>query len=393
MLKHDAPFSIYRHTEDIPEAQWNSVLASQSIFLSLPYLRSLEQTLSSSIKLYYILVHDSKKNPILAGVFQLTAFTYKKGSQTNLLLKLFQDCKNKDDSVSIHGLVCGNIFATGKHGFAHTETLTKRAAIELMASAAKEIQSQLKQKDLFSVQLFKDFTTSEIKSAHILDDFKYRPFQADVTMVLPIDEHWINFDTYLQSMKAKYRTKANSAFKKAEKLSIVSLSAAQIGQHKIQLQQLFKNVQDKSDYSYGEQYPLAFNALKQNLGPQFLCKRAFLNDKLVGFSTAFLNNGTLEASYIGLDYKYNISHALYERLLYGYVEDAIAHKSSLLTLGRTSELIKSAMGAVPKEMTLYIKHTSKLKNALLKPIVEAISPSDFELRTPFKATFYKSNDS
>ncbi|HBR55673.1 MAG TPA: hypothetical protein DEA82_16395, partial [Flavobacteriaceae bacterium] len=101
----------------------------------------------------------------------------------------------------------------------------------------------------------------------------------------------------------------------------------------------------------------------------------------------------LEASYIGLDYKYNISHALYERLLYGYVEDAIIHKSTLLTLGRTSELIKSAMGAIPQEMTLYIKHTSKLKNALLKPIVEAISPSDFELRTPFKATFYKSNDS
>lgn len=87
----------------------------------------------------------------------------------------------------------------------------------------------------------------------------------------------------------------------------------------------------------------------------------FLNDELIAFSTAFVNAHALEANYVGIDYNYNTEYAIYERLLYEYVEEAIALKVSQLHLGRTSELIKSAVGAVPVAMTLYARHTSKIK--------------------------------
>ncbi len=188
-------------------------------------------------------------------------------------------------------------------------------------------------------------------------------------------------------MKAKYRTKANSAYKKSEPLSVRSLTSEEIILHEGQLHQLFSNVLNKSEYRYGENYPASFAALKENLGDLFICKGVFLNDKLIAFSTAFVNGDTLEANYVGIDYNYNAKYAIYERLLYDYVEEAIALKVSQLHLGRTCELIKSAAGAVPVEMTLYARHTSKLKNILLKPVLENIEPSAFELRSPFAKKF------
>lgn len=387
MSKKPQPFTFFKNTHEIPTKDWEQVVGRNNLFVSLDYLEAVSQSLHKELQWVFVLVYLDT-TPIVAGVFQLATFTYKKGAQTNLLLKLFQDCKNVDDSVSLHGLVCGNIFATGAHGFAHSKDVTFTAATELLASAAKQLRKMKLYEDAFSIQLFKDFNTASASQLRVLEDFKYRSFQADVTMVLSIHEAWETFQQYLDSMKAKYRTKANSAFKKASVLKIRSLATSDIKKYEVRLLELFNTVQQQSNYSYGENYPKAFTTLKERLGDAFICKGAFLDDTLIGFSTAFMNGTTLEASYVGLDYSYNSKYALYERLLYNYVEEAIARKATLLHLGRTSELIKSALGATPQSMTLFAKHASKFKNVLLKPILEKITPSEFELRTPFKADFY-----
>ena len=388
MPTHKEPFTFYTSYKDIPLNSWNAVIGNKQLFLTIPYLKVIETKLATDVQLIYMLGTLKNGTPILAGVFQIATFTYKKGSQTNVLLKLFQDCKNADDSVSMNGLVCGNIFATGCYGFAHSDTIQFKGALELMAAAAKRIRKNINYEDVYSIQLFKDFDSNLATQTASLYDFKYRGFQADVSMVLAMHPNWTSFSKYLESMKAKYRTKANSAFKKATEITFVSLSISEIETHLERLEELYTNVQKKSNYSYGKHYPRAFKAFKEELGDLFICKGAFLNNQLIGFSTAFVNGTNLEASYVGLDYTYTSSHALYERLLYGFVEDAIVLQSKTLHLGRTSELIKSALGAVPVPMTLFVKHRSKLKNVLLKPIIESIAPTTYELRKPFKAAFY-----
>ncbi len=381
-------FVFYQSVSEIPQSDWCAVVPPKTVYLSLAYLKALEETLERAIKQIYVLVYDADGIPIVAGMFQIATFTYKKTSQQNLFIKLFQDCRNEDDSFSIKGLVCGNMFATGENGFAYSDTTSKQAALSLLAKAAKQIQKDARWEDLFRVILFKEFWPESIKDATVLEDHKYRSFQADVNMVLKIHSEWKTFADYLQSMKAKYRTKANSAYKKSEKLVVRSLSSEELIQYQQSIQQLFSNVLNKSEYRYGENYPASFSTLKENLGDLFICKGVFLNAELIAFSTAFVNGDALEANYVGLDYKYNTEFAVYERLLYDYVEQAIALKVSELHLGRTSELIKSAVGAVPVAMTLYARHTSKIKNVLLKPVLENIEPSAFELRRPFAEKFF-----
>lgn len=380
-------FKFFQSVGEIPPKHWDEILSPTQVFLTLSYLNALEKTLAETIKPVYIIVYDSNNRPMLCGLFQIATFTYKKVGQPKSWYKLFQECRNADDSYSINGLVCGNIFATGENGFAYTPRITKRAALDLLASVAKGITEDSRWESMFSIILFKEFWPESLTQTYILEDHKYRPFQVDVNMVLPIHTSWKTFGDYLKSMKAKYRTKAKSASKKGKVLSIRSLSSLEIKKEETTIQRLFSNVLNKSYYSYGENYPLSFSALKENLGELFICKGVFLNDTLIAFSTAFKNGHNLEANYVGIDYRYNTEYAVYERLLYDYVQEAIEQKVSALHLGRTSELIKSAVGAVPVGMTLYARHTSKIKNALLKPVLENLKPSEFQLRKPFVKGF------
>jgi len=157
--------------------------------------------------------------------------------------------------------------------------------------------------------------------------------------------------------------------------------------NKSRIEILFNNVAEKSNFSFGKIKPLVFVKLKDELGAKFILKGAFYKGELIGFSTALLNNNILEANYVGIDYSHNNTYSVYQRLLYDYIEQAISLKVKELHLGRTSELIKSALGAVPENMNLYAKHNSTLHNMALKPIFHFISPSKFELRKPFKQEF------
>lgn len=374
----------YYSYKNIPTKDWGSVVASTNLYLSHSYLSALEDGLKSNFQSIYVLIYDENNNPLIAAIFQIIRFTSKTIIEKNLFLKLFQDCRNTDNSFSLNCLVCGNMFATGENGFAFTDSITKEKAINLLGDVTKNLPNNSVFKDNFDVILFKEFWKDTIQVGLEFDHFKFRKFQIDVNMVLEIQPEWNTFEDYLQSMKAKYRTKANSAFKKSDVLHVKSLSAIEIQANALKIEALFLNVLEKSDYSYVENYTDCFYYFKMTLGENFICKGVFLEDAMIGFSAAFLNNDCIEANYVGVDYTYNTKYAVYERLLYEYVEVAISLKKGVLHLGRTSELIKSALGAKPVNMWLYGKHKSKVKNILLKPFLNNLKPAAYTLRSPFK---------
>jgi hypothetical protein len=98
-------------------------------------------------------------------------------------------------------------------------------------------------------------------------------------------------------------------------------------------------------------------------------------------------SGIADANYVGINYELNQEYAIYQRMLYDYVQLAIEKRRKELRFGRTAGEIKSTIGAQPVNMKLFIRHQNKIKNSLLKPIINSIIPSAFELRNPFKAAY------
>ncbi|HMZ67670.1 MAG TPA: hypothetical protein PLF66_26525, partial [Leptospiraceae bacterium] len=191
---------------------------------------------------------------------------------------------------------------------------------------------------------------------------------------------------YMDAMVTKFRTKARTAIRKSEELTIRNLTLSEIDSLKNKIESLYLQVQEKSSFWFGALNANSFLYLKQNLGEDFILKGYFLGNELIGFSSSFLFDSILDANYVGINYELNRDFAIYQRMLYDYIDLAIERGCKELRFGRTAEEIKSSVGAVPVPMKLFIRHKNPIANRILKAIVATIHPSSYELRKPFKQT-------
>ena len=379
---------IYNSVDAIDTEHWDSVLKGRNVYLSINYLKSLEKGMKDEMKLFFAISYNAKGEPVLISTFQMVKFIDKRRKFTDHLCHLSYHIQKKiEDIFTVNVLVCGNVFSDGENGFIWTEQLDSEAAFDEVDAVIKQLKNEEELKEKVSITLFKEFWPSTVSSSNQLKKHSYRDFMIDVNMVLQIHESWTTLDDYLMSMKTKFRTRANTVFKKSKDLEIRILSSDDILEQKERIRELFGNVLAKSDFSYGTLTPETFAYFRESLPDHFELRGFYLDGVMIGFNTSFLNNGSLEANFVGLDYECNKEYNVYQRILYDYVEQALRHGAKDLQLGRTSELIKSSIGAMPTNMKLYVKHRKSVSNLLLKHVIQSISPSEFELRKPFKANF------
>jgi len=378
---------ILESVRDIPAKDWEKVANGRNIYLSLGYLSALESALNDQMQFRYAISYSDEGEPMLIAAYQLVVFVDKRRQYSQDLCKLSYHIHKKiADVFTINVLVCGNVFCDGENGFL-SRLISNEQAVDEVAEITEELKQQPSIKEKSSITLFKEFWPDSTSYSDRLKRLSYRDFMIDVNMVLKYHESWKTMDDYLDSMKTKFRTKAKSVFSKSEVLELRDFSVEEIEQYSERIEQLFANVLEKSEFSFGRLNARAFANLKRNLDDKFSFRSAWLNDELVGFSTALLNRDLIEANFVGLDYNFNKEYSVYQRFLYDYVEQGLKSRAKELHLGRTAELIKSQIGALPTNMMLYAKHRKSVSNLLLKPIVQSISPSEFELRIPFKANF------
>ena len=380
--------TVFDAVSELPHADWNKVQNGRNIYLSLPYLSALEQGMGGELNFFFSISYNAQNEPVLIAVFVRVKFVDKRKRFGDSVFKLrFPFKKKLENILSINALACGNVFSAGENGMLWAEELQAQDAFE---EAERIHQMLMTEHDInkdVSLRVFKDFWPQTIPSANQLIEKGFFDFKIDVNMVLFIHEDWKTINDYLMSMKTKFRTRANAVYRKSAPLTTKALNAQDILKESEHIVRLFDSVLEKSDFHIGTMNPKTFAACKENLGDDFIFMAYYMDEKMLGFSTAFRNANSLDANYVGLDYAYNESYDVYQRILYDYVKLALETKSEELQFGRTSETIKSAVGAEPRDMTIYIKHKRKLSNIILKNVIQSVAPSPFELRKPFKANF------
>jgi hypothetical protein len=116
-----------------------------------------------------------------------------------------------------------------------------------------------------------------------------------------------------------------------------------------------------------------------------LFQGVFHEGKMVGFTSAFINQNEFEVQYVGIDYAVNEELGVYQRMLVEFLKKGIELGVERIGYGRTAEQAKSSLGAVPVEMRLYTKHRNVIANKIITPVMNSVVPTEFELRSPFKA--------
>ncbi len=366
--------------------RWNEFVPSSDSFLSMDYLAALSQMPNKDLEMRWVIFQQGDRWVGVAA-FQITHFASSPEAFSNRLMRWIHGALQWLRLGHVHNLlICGNSIATGQHGFVFLDEISKSEQARLLNLAMNQLaEKESNQNKRLCATVVKDFYPQTQVLANAFTQYGYKTFCTDYNMVMPILSQWKSMDDYLQSMNTKFRTKAKSALNKSSVLDVEVLTKDTITAYLPFIQKLYENVHYKAEFRLGKMDVNVLVLLLERMPDRFFVEVYKKGEEVVGFKSAMRCGESLEAHIIGLNYEFNKSHAIYQRMLYDYVAQGIAKQCTRVVLGRTAAEIKSSIGALPVELTCALIHQQKISNAFLKTILRYVKPTPFDQRNPYKA--------
>lgn len=386
-------YLIFDNIELIGKREWKSASGEGSIFKSYEYYLALQHGCADNVMHRYVLVYESDI-PIAASYFQVINLGGKSIrhliSDRSVLLQNSLAAVVDEKIFGINGkakslIVGGNLFATGELCFMSSEKSNIDKACNEFDHILRLVEDSLPENTTVSTVLMKEFSPGNLFQ-NKTDYSGFTSFEIDPEMLVTINPAWKTFDNYLDALASKYRLRAKNALTKSSGIVRKNFTATEIEKNKAEIETLLQMVYDKAPVKIASTSVDYFIKLKQHLNDNFQFHAYLYNKKIVAVSSAFFSNHELIAYNIGLNYSLNKSHALYQRLLYDYVNDAIALSATHLNLGRDALEIKSTVGAQPVPYKLFVRFASSFANLMAQPFAQLSQPKKWIQRNPFKET-------
>jgi hypothetical protein len=387
----DTQVTLYNNVKDIPTREWNSIIGKHHGFIHPTYLDAIQKAHSESLEARYAMFHCGEQ---LIGVaaFQITHFKTNNDSYSNGLMRFIAKAGEFLRAGHVHNiLIAGNAFATGEHGFYFVDGIKAQQQAAAIVTAMDMISAEERRRGKrICAMVVKDFYAMSKELTQAFGKYSFSDFRIDHNMVMPIDQGWLTIEDYLKVLNTKFRTKAKSAYKRSAHLEVRKPSAEWIFENRERMHELYEAVHEKADFRLGKLDLDVLNELLRVNWDDFEIRTYHLNNVCVGFMTAVICGDRCEAHIVGLDYEHNREHGIYQRMLYDYVEVAIARHCTHLVFGRTAAEIKSTIGAFAVDLTVMIRHARKISNTLLSLILNYVKPSAFPQRQPYQVEYLKS---
>jgi len=375
----------YNSAAQISEKIWQDLGCTNNLYFSKDYLCALEKN-NSNITFYYLVLFNDYDKAIAFTSIQIIDFDFYKIEEKskNALDILKKIIFSKEKPIKI--LVSGNTFVSGEHGIFIAQNQHKKEVLKELAKAIKNmVNADENLSENISIFMLKDF---EKESLHITDELKelnYYSFKVEPNMKFSINDNWQNFDDYLAALKTKFRVKAKKAIQLSKDLKVEEITSENINLQLPKMKSLYEKVAQKASFNLEDFNIETYKTLKENLGEKYILKSYYLDEKLVGFLSGIINENSLDAHFVGIDYELNRRYAVYQRMLYDYINLGIEKNLKTINFGRTASEIKSSIGAIPEELTIYIRHKKSLKNKILQLFLQKIAPTEFHQKHPFKS--------
>lgn len=385
--KHSSNYQFYTSIKDVPKEVWKELQCEDNLYLSTKYLGALEEH-NSSIEFSYLVLLNDEKKPIALTTIQIVNF-YLDSVQNDMqsVVEWIKCMGRKLRLISpekpFKVLTSGNTFVSGEHGIFIKQDQDKKQVVKDISKALLEY-AKSNYNDSIDALMLKDFLTESLYITDELKEVRFNSFKVEPNMVLTLDKNWTSFDNYLAAMKTKFRVKAKKAMKQSSSLRVEDITVEMLDELLPEMTDLYKKVSGKSGFNLGDFDLESYKCLKRNLDDKYLLKGYWLEDKLVGFMSGIINYNALDAHFVGINYKFNKMYAVYQRMLYDYIIIGIEEGVECINFGRTASEIKSSVGAIPQDLTIYLRHKNTIPNKILSLFLNKIQPTEFKQKLPFK---------
>jgi len=376
-------FEIFAKVEDLPE-NWNQV-ARQNVFLQTSYLNVLQQAAPINMTCYFIGIYENSKL-IGVAIAQHINLNYLQsfGTRDSSLKNIFRNFVFKNWASQV--LFIGNNTVTGQNAFTFETEIPFDKISVLLKEIKKHLIVYLKSKNcpihLVSIKDFYQDCASELKNNGLSKLYSY---ESQPNMIFYLNENWCSMSDYVASLSRKYRDQYKRATKKAASIQIKNLTFDEIVFHQERLYDLYLNVAKNAPFNTFFLPENHFSALKKQCQDKFLLYGYFNNDELVGFHTVFVNGTFLETYFLGYDSEIQKDKMLYLNMLYNMTAFGIEQKYKTIIFGRTALEIKSAIGAIPIPMTVFVQHRRSLIHFFIAFLIKKVEPKiNWQIRHPFQ---------
>ena len=377
---HQLKTVTYNNIDEVSSEEWNQLNCTSNVYFSPEFLKAFEIS-NPRIDFKYILVSQNDKAMAL-GLIQTLELNIdvilKNIKMANWLKRAinFFFC-NSIIKIMFHG----NIFLSGEHGLFINDSTDK---INALNAIAKEINRIARKTRHLHAIFVKDFLKESLPITTRFEKHGFAPMHVEPNMILSLDSSWKTYEDYKEVLKSKYRVKVNKADSTSASLIARLFNESDFTTYKDELQQLYENTIANANFNAQVLNLNTYIHLRKIYQDDFIVKAYFLGDKLVGFLSALANNNHLDAHFIGLDYSLNKEHAIYPRILNDYVRIGIERQVSHINFGRTASEIKTTIGAMPVDLTCYIKHKRPFINSIVKFFIKRVQLKEFKQHQPFK---------
>jgi predicted N-acyltransferase len=379
------PYSatVFKTIGSISSKDWNSINPENNTYYNPEFLKAFE-TSNPNISFKYIVLYDGNQAVGLANIQIISLgidVILKNIKISNVVKKTFHFLLCQ---YPLKIMFCGNVFLSGEHGIILNQDIDKKEAFLVISKVIKKLSNSKETRPLHAI-FIKDFYQESLHITDYLLSYNYMKMPVEPNMIFKLNPKWNNYEDYIAALKSKYRVKVNKADSSSNLLTTKLFNETDFEVYKDELQQLYENTIASANFNAQVLNLNTYIKLRALYHENFIVKAYFIDDKLVGFLSALLNNNHLDAHFIGLDYELNKTHAIYPRILNDYVRLGIEKQVSQINFGRTASEIKSTIGATPENLVCYTRHRHNLINKLLKPFITQVKIKDYKQHEPFKA--------
>lgn len=370
---------------------WERLAAPSGFFMSVDYLRALEDMLPANLSSRYALIYSgagAQREPVAAVYMQIAevslaqALPSKKEAESGRLQRSLDQLAH---SATQRILTCGNLLTFGQHGIAFAPDVDFQLAWHGIAEVLYRVRQAEKLVGKTHFVMIKDLHAPFTEHATNLEHLSYRYVETEPNMVLKLDQGWKHYDDYLASLASKYRgTIRNSIFKVMDEAACTVERLVDLAPVQDQIHALYKAVQSNAGFRPFELSPDYFPALQRVAGERFRCSVIKRDGALLGFLISLADGDTAVAYHIGFDREAAADLPLYLRLLHAGIVDAIDMGCKEVSYGRTALEPKAALGAKPQTFGILVRHRQPVLNKMMKRLLLGIEHEEAPARSPFK---------
>jgi hypothetical protein len=357
----------------------NEKLLVKNPFIGSSFLSIFKKHHQKNIKHYFLSFEDdSIQGLIYAQQFKIGGRQIKGYQKKNNIRKQL-------NSIFL-GMLSFKIIGFGNNFLTNESSISSQGNLKNQSLFLKKLIQQFFKRECINKFIFPDHF---FESLAINDPQKIFPkliaLEVEEDMSLQIRPSWKNINDYKNDLSKKYRKKIKKVFSKSDPLIFKILSQEDIKINQQKMQELFNNVRESSAF-YSVPFNVeSFSDFNKIENPKSKIYGCYLEDKLIAFSSEWITENKLYSYFIGLDYKYNRTYSVYERILYNTINNGIKKGVDSIVFGRTAAEFKSNFGATPKKSFIYIYLRNPVLRFLLRPILLFIKPKKWTQRNPFKS--------